>query len=47
MAVTTKVQMFFKLKVAQQDSKDSEKPSTSKDDSTFFTEENRILKNQI
>ena len=47
MAVTTKVQMFFKLKVAQQDSKDSEKPSTSKDDSTFFIEENPVLTNQI
>ena len=35
MAVTAKVQLFFKPKVAQQDSKESEKPSTSKDDNTY------------
>ena len=39
-AVMGKVQMFFKPKVAQQDSKDSEKPSTSKDDNTCIFEEN-------
>ena len=40
MAVTAKVQMVFKPKVSQQDSKDSEKPSVSKDDNTCITEEN-------
>ena len=32
--------MFFKPKVAQQDSKDSEKPSTSKDGNICIIEEN-------
>ena len=47
MEVTAKFQMFFKPKGSQQDSKDSEKPSTSKDDNTCIIEENPILKNQI
>ena len=34
MAMIAKVQMFFKLKVPQQDSKDSEKPGMSKDENT-------------
>ena len=40
MAGAAKVQMFFKPKVAQQDSKDSEKPSTIKDGNTCIIEEN-------
>ena len=40
MVVTTKVKLVFKLKVSQQDSKDSEKPSMSKDDNTCIIEEN-------
>ena len=32
--------MFFKPKVAQQDSEDNEKPSTIKDDNTCIIEEN-------
>ena len=40
MALTAKVQMIFKPKAAQQDSQDSENPSTSKDDNTCIIKEN-------
>ena len=40
MAVTTKVQMFFKPKVTQEDLEDSEKSRTNKDDNTSIIEEN-------
>ena len=40
MAVTVKVRMFFKSEVAQQYSKNNEKPSTSKDDNTCIIEQN-------
>ena len=38
---------FLNPKLLNKIQKDSEKPSTNKDDSTFFIEENQILKNQI
>ena len=40
MAVTTKLQMFFKPKVTQEDSEDSEKSRTNRDDNTSIIEEN-------
>ena len=40
MAVTAKVQMFFKPRGVQQNSKDSEKHSTNNDDDTCIIEEN-------
>ena len=40
MAVTAKVQMFFKPKVPKQDSKDIKKSSTSKDSHTCIIVEN-------